>query len=111
LSFTIVAAVNSCRLDSEPNQSVSQLPCGHLTPLSHFLVRNCKSKFKSVYSVKIKDVNRKSGSISLKTGFELILLSFSSRKLHKSNQMSHKINSHICLMLSVYKMFSLNGQK
>src|SRR6218665_463025 len=37
--------------------------------------------------------------------FEFIFLSFSSRKLHKNYQISDKINSHICLMLSVYKSF------
>jgi len=35
----------------------------------------------------------------------LILLSFSCSKLHNSCQMLDKINSHICLMLSVYKSF------
>jgi len=32
-------------------------------------------------------------------------LSFSPRKLHKNYQMSGEINSHICLMLSVYESF------
>jgi len=30
---------------------------------------------------------------------------FLSRKLHKNYQMSDKIDSHICLMLSAYKSF------
>jgi len=40
--------------------------------------------------------------------------SFSSRKLHKNFPMSGKINSHICLMLSVYESFHqtvIYGQK
>ena len=48
----------------------------------------------------------KSVSISLATGFWiLLLLSFLLRKLHKSYQMSDKVNSHICLLLCVYKSF------
>src|SRR6218665_660611 len=40
-----------------------------------------------------------------KVKFELIFLSFYLRNLHKNYQMSDKINSHICLMLSVYETF------
>ena len=36
---------------------------------------------------------------------ELVFFSFSSRKLHKNYQMSGKLNSHICLMLSVSESF------
>ena len=64
----------------------------------------------------MEEVNRKAeirllfkkpkiGSISLATGFRMNFLSFSPKKLHKNYQMSDKINSHICLMLSVYKCF------
>src|SRR6218665_2666416 len=62
-----------------------------------------------------RDVNRKleiqflvlkpkTSSISLATGFQIDFL-FSSMKLHRNYQMSDKINSLICLMLSVYKSF------
>src|SRR6218665_1973516 len=36
---------------------------------------------------------------------QINFLSFSSRKLHKNYQMSGQMNSHICLMLGVYKRF------
>src|SRR6218665_322247 len=55
--------------------------------------------------------NRKSGSkpengfYFFGNRFSIFFWSFSSRKLHKNNQMSDKINSHICLMLNVYKSF------
>ena len=46
----------------------------------------------------------KTCSISLSTSFRIYFtFSVSSRKLHKNNQMSDKINLHICLILSVYK--------
>ena len=40
-----------------------------------------------------------------KRNSNLFPFSFSSSKLQKNYKMSHKINSHICLMLSVYKSF------
>src|SRR6218665_2214901 len=40
-----------------------------------------------------------------KQNSNLFSFSFLSRKSHKNYQMSGKINSHICLMLSVYKSF------
>jgi len=36
---------------------------------------------------------------------QVYFFSFSSKKLQKNYQMSGKINSYICLMLSVYKSF------
>ena len=59
---------------------------------------------------KIRNVNRtpeirKSVLFPWQPVFEFIYLSFSSRRLHKNYQMSDKINSHICLILSVYKSF------
>ena len=39
------------------------------------------------------------------TKLEFNFSSFSSRKLHKNYQISGKINSHFCLMLSVYNSF------
>ena len=50
-------------------------------------------------------LNQKIGSIPLATGFQIYFLSLSSRKLHKHDQISDIINSHICLMFSVYKTF------
>ena len=38
-----------------------------------------------------------------KQNSNLCVVSFSSRKLDKNYQMSGKINSHICLMLSFYE--------
>src|SRR6218665_405624 len=47
----------------------------------------------------------KSSSTSPANKIQIYFFSFSSRKLHKNYQMSDQINSHICLMLSVYKNF------
>jgi len=50
--------------------------------------------------------NHKSVLFLWQSVFLFLLLSFSSRKLHKNYQiMSDKTNSHICLMLCVYKSF------
>jgi len=57
-------------------------------------------KWKSVFGLKTKN-----GFYFFGNWFSDLLLSFSSRKLHKNHQMSDKINSHICLMLNVYKSF------
>ena len=45
----------------------------------------------------------KTGSISLATGFQIF---FILKKLQKNYQMSDKNNSHICLLLNVYKSFN-----
>ena|SRR6218665_2099808 len=39
------------------------------------------------------------------TGFQIKIFGISSRKLHKNYQMPDKMNSHIGLMLGVYKRF------
>jgi len=56
--------------------------------------------------VDIRDVNQKPVLFLLETDFRIcFFFSLLSRKLHKNYQMWDKINSHICLMLSVYKSF------
>jgi len=55
--------------------------------------------------IRISVLKTKPGSIPLATKLELIFFSFSPRKLHKNYQMSGKINSHNCSILSVYKSF------
>ena len=66
-----------------------------------------------------RDVNRKpdfwfsvrkpkTGSISLATAVHFF--SISSRQLRKNYQMSDRINSHICLLLSVYKSYHQTGK-
>ena len=51
----------------------------------------------------ISVVEMKSGSTYCQMKFTFFSLSL--KKLHTNYQMSGKINSHICLMLSVYKTF------
>jgi len=76
-----------------------------------------------VIQLQSRDVNRKpgirfsvlkpeTGSISFATSFRifLLLLSFSSRKLHQNYQVSDKINSDIRFMSSVYKSFHKTRQ-
>src|SRR6218665_1035926 len=57
---------------------------------------------KSVLNViSIRDIKRNLVLHHRQMMFGFILFSFSSRKFHKNDQMSDKINSHICLMLTV----------
>jgi len=54
----------------------------------------------------------KSGFTSLANKIRIDFFSFSSRKLLKNYQMSDKIHSHICLMLSVdIKRSNMAGKK
>jgi len=47
----------------------------------------------------------KTGSISLATSFRIYFFSFLLTNLSKNVQMSDKIDSHVCLMFSVYEIF------
>jgi len=63
------------------------------------------------WDVKRKSENRisvsetKSGSTSVTNEIHIFFFRFSSRKLHKNYHMSGKINSHICSMFRVTKVF------
>src|SRR6218665_3256379 len=87
--------------NNDNNKTIYKAPCYVLIYVI-FATGDVKRNSENRLSV----LETKSGLHLPQTKFELIFLSFSSTKLHTNYQMSDKINSHICLMLSVLKVFT-----